>query len=194
MKAKVALILISLCVASYAKSGWKITIDKKANPVTGIRNAYMEKDADGLSVATLLMGCTDGKPVLRIAENFTIPNGLNDALFKSLLQRSLQQGLEYHKYGFSFTVKEGKLFTRIKMKIGEDPNYIDAEVPMGYNNGVYFAILDDVKPDLISRIFGASTVIAELPYKGKPGFATWSIGDANQAEEGLRRAGCILPR
>ncbi len=189
-----ALLLIGFCFASYSKSGWRISIDKKANPVTGFKNAYMEKDAEGLSVATLLIGCTDGKPVLRIAENFSISNGLNDALFKSLLQRSLQQGLEYHKYGFSFTARDGKLFTRIKMKIGEDPNYIDAEVPMGYNNGFYFAILDEEKPDLISRIFGAEKVIAELPYKGKPGFATWAIEGANQAEESLRRAGCNLPK
>lgn len=197
MRIRAIILLFVILVSGSAKSGWKTTIEKKPNPVTGQRMALMSKDADGLSVADIVIGCANGKAILRVAENFSIANGLNDAFTKSPLQQdieaALQIGLNAQKHGFAFTVKDGNLYTRIKLRIDNESEYLDAELPMGYNKGTYFALLEDSQPGLIRRILSARKVVAELPYKDKPGFATWTIEGAKESADILQQAGCSLP-
>ena len=71
MLTSVIRLTILLCVATAAlMADWKVYIDKKTSPITGLRSAHADLKAKGLGTATLVVGCNDGKSFFRIADQF----------------------------------------------------------------------------------------------------------------------------
>lgn len=180
--------LLLCLLATALHADWKVSIDKKPSPITGKRNAHAHVQARR-SGAIVLIGCHDAKPILRIAEDFRLKNKINDALTKSQLERAIDKSEEY---GFAFSVKDNQYFGRIKIRLAAASEYMEAEVPAGYNNGTYFLVLDDRLGELMPRMTSDTILYAQLPYKQGDKIVEFKIDGLEAALGKLSEAQCTL--
>jgi hypothetical protein len=121
--AAIVFTLVVICTAA-PKSRWKIEVAKKASIVTGSNDVVLSNVAlKGNTI--IVLGCNGGKPMFRIAENFKVANGVNNALTKSELQRQMQKGPQYETFGFAFKVVQGDLYeTNVKFRLEGQTNFL----------------------------------------------------------------------
>ena len=191
--------LIRLCVLAFLlstnafpKTKWRVQADKKPNPVTGQKNAWVWRYAEK-GMAMLILGCQDGKPMMRVSENFGLANAINDAFTKSPLAQSIQRGIDAEDKGFRYQVQENRLMVALKLRATASAEYRADLVPLYWQPQLYVGILDAVLPDLIGQLRTSPKLVAEIPYKDKPGFAEWKLEGLSAAEDELAASGCRLP-
>src|SRR5688572_28235847 len=182
------LIALTLVTAMPSMAKWKIHIDKKVSQITGARNVRAEVTAKR-GKAVLLLGCTDAKPILRLAENFSIDNALNDALTKSRLERAIDKS---QRFGFEMIERDALYRSRVKVRLGAAKEYLDAEVQAGYNDGVYFLILDDRLSELLPGMKTDSVIFAQLPYKDGDKVREFPLAGFDSALAKMAENGCRL--
>jgi len=159
--AKVVVLLFATTLALMAD--WKVFIDKKPNQITGLRNAHAEIGAKGLSTATLLIGCNDGKSVLRLVDRFR---------------------------GLKLTGADGSYYSHVMLRPRAVTQYIDAAVPAAYDQGVPFLILDDKLGELLPKMRADTLLFAQLTYDGGDKVVQFPMTGLDAALAKIAEAGC----
>jgi hypothetical protein len=158
---RIAVFLFATSLA--LRADWKIYIDKKASQITGLRNAHAEIKAKGLSTAVLLLGCTDGKPILRFADQYR---------------------------GFNVKGTDGAYHGHVKIRPSAATEYIDAEVPAGHEGGITFLVIDDKLADLLPKMKADTLLFAQLPYEGEDKIVQFPLVGLDGALTKMADAGC----
>ena len=159
--AKLVVVIFTAALALMAD--WKVYVDKKANQITGLRNAHAEIGAKGLSTAVLLIGCNDGKSVLRLVDRFR---------------------------SFKLMGANGSYYSHVMLRPSAVTQYIDAEVPGAYDSGVAFLILDEKLAELLPKIKADTLLFAQLSYEGKDEVVRFPMNGLDVALTKMAEAGC----
>lgn len=184
-----AIVLAFAGLLPLAAADWKVSVDKKPSLITGSRNARAQIQARRQKT-TLLIGCRDSKPILRIAENFGFDNAIADALLKSQLERSINRGQGHETQGFRLTARDGVYYSQIKLRPSASSEFLDTETVAGYNRGTYFLVLDDRIGDLLPKMKADTRLFAQLPYKTGDKVVEFSLEGLGSALTRLGEAGC----
>lgn len=116
---------------------WKLKIDKKANEITGVRNAYAVVGAKGMGTADLLIGCKDKHLIMRVISRFR---------------------------NFRVSGGYGSYFSFIKLRAGAATEYIEAQAPAVLDSGAMVLLLDNWAPELLPAMKTSDLLYAEVTY------------------------------
>jgi len=162
MLTSVIRLTILLCVATAAlMADWKVYIDKKTSPITGLRSAHADLKAKGLGTATLVVGCNDGKSFFRIADQFR-----------------------------GFNVAPGQE-AQVKLRPSTSSEYVEMRaLATQTENGVAVLVLDELWPRLLPNLKADTVLLVEMPYQLKVQIATFQIAGLEGALAKMADAGC----
>ena len=142
---------------------WRVHIDKKPSQITGMRNATALVPAKGLNTADLILGCVDGKPILRVQDRFR---------------------------GMKLTPVNGGYLTHVKMRPSANTNYIEADVQGSYSDAAAFVILDAQLGEVLPAMKTGEFLFVQLPYDRKDEVIRFPMAGLNGALAKMADAGC----
>lgn len=184
---RLILLFATACLGLHA-AGWKVHVDKKPSQITGVRNTFASIKARR-GGAQLVVGCSDAKPVLRIAENFRLSNKLNDAFTKSQIERAIDKS---ERFGFAFSVRDGNYFSQLKLRLGGKQEYLDTEVRAFYDRGTYVLVLDERLAELLPGMRTDALLYAQLPYKDGEKVREFQLTGLDSALVKMGQNGCTI--
>jgi len=158
-----ALLLFATTLA--LRADWKVYADKKPNQITGLRNVHAEVGAKGLSTAVLLIGCVDGKPILRIANRFR---------------------------AFRVEGSPGAHYSPVKVRASASTEYIDAQAPATVYNDTMLLFLDDKAAELLPKMKASESLFVQLLYENEQKVTDFRMAGLDSALAKMAEAGCHL--
>lgn len=145
------------------KADWKVYTDKKPNQITGVRNTHAVVGAKGLSTADLIVGCMDGKPILRIANRFR---------------------------AFRVEGSPGAYYSLVKVRASASTEYIQEQAPANIFNETMFLYLDDKATELMPKMKASESLFVELIYPNEQKVTEFRMAGLDAALAKMAEAGC----
>lgn len=156
-------ILLAVLFCSPLLADWRVSIDKKPNEITGLRNAYAQVGAKGLAAGELVIGCTDGKPVLRITERFR---------------------------SFRVTGFDGNYYSRVKLRPSMAPEFIEVDALLAQNAGIKFLVVDNRLVELLPKMKMDQFLLVQISYEGQDAVVKFPMAGLDVALAKLEAVGC----
>jgi len=144
---------------------WKVYADKQPNKITGLRNVRAEVTGKGLSTDVLLIGCTDGHPILRISNRFR---------------------------AFRLDGAPGAYYSPVKLRASASTEYIDLQAPGTVFNGTMILFLDDKAAELLPKMKVSESLFAQLLYESQQRVTDFRMAGLEAALAKMAEAGCHL--
>ncbi len=170
---------------------WRVKAEKQPSPVSQQRNVRIERRARNEATAWLVIACHDGSKLLRIARNYSLANGIDSAINKSRLERAIQKGEQYERYGFAWHASGDKRMVKVRWRFAGDSTATERDFPAGYSGGTHFAILDaDIAP-MLAKLRAEPKLFVEVPER--TGGKSWEfeLGGLAAALGKAKAAGCV---
>lgn len=158
------IILAILLLSAPLMADWKVKIDKKANEITGVRNAYAVVGAKGMGTADLVIGCTDKRPIMRVVSRFQ---------------------------GFRVTGSYGSYFSFIKLRAGAATEYVEAQAPAVLDSGAMVLLLDNWAQGLLPAMRTSDLLFAQVTYSNdKQSMVRFPMAGLDAALAKMADVGC----
>jgi hypothetical protein len=155
--------MVLLAATLTLKADWKVYTDKKPNQITGVRNTHAVVGAKGLNTADLIVGCIDGKPILRIANRFR---------------------------AFRLEGSPGAYSSPVKMRASVSAEYIQEQAPANVFNETMFLYLDDKAAELVPKMKASESLFAELVYPNEQKVTEFRMAGLDAALAKMAEVGC----